>query len=84
MKRDELTILETRFGPIIVGGGGGGGRAPDNLRRNYECGVFNSCRKSIVEENNSWKSMEAETAGIKKDCSCSMKTDEEIVFERSM
>ena len=35
--------------------------------------VFNSCRISIVEENHLWK-----------DCSCSMKTDMEILFERSM
>ena len=78
VQKGGLAIMETRFGQTIVG------RAPKMLPGNDECGVFNSCRINIVEENDLWRSMDAETAGIKKDCSCSLKTDEQILFESSM
>ena len=60
-QKGGLTILETRFGPAIVG------KAPENSMGNYECGVFNTCQMSIVKEDELWRSLEAETAGIKKD-----------------
>ena len=64
--------METRLGPTIVG------RSPEDSLGNYDCGLFQACRISIAEDN-MWRSMEAETAGIKKDCSCCLKTDEEVL-----
>ena len=78
-KHNSLMIMETRFGPTVVG------RAPENYPGNYECGIFNVCRMSLNhEENNLWKIAEAETAGIKAECECKKKTDEEILFENCM
>ena len=78
-KHNSLMIMETRFGPTVVG------RAPENYPGNYECGIFNICRMSLNhEENNLWKIAEAETAGIKAECECKKKTDEEILFENCM
>ena len=58
VQKGGLAILQTRFGPAIVG------RAPENLPGNYECGVFNSCRINIVEVTDGWRNMEAEKVEI--------------------
>ena len=60
-QQNGLMIIETRFGPTLVG------KTPNGSYGNYECGIFNLGRISVAEEeNNILKTMEAETAGIKK------------------
>ena len=77
---DSIMIMETRFGPCLIG------RAPENFTGNYECGIINVGRMSLekVEDNNLWKIAEAETAGIKNDCDCNKKSDEDILFDSCM
>ena len=77
---DSLMIMETRFGPCLIG------RAPEKFTGNYECGIFNVGCMSLekVEDDNLWKTAEAETAGIKNDCDCNKKSDEEILFDSCM
>ena len=73
-KQNNLLIMETRFGPSIVG------RAPDKFSGNYECGIFNLSAMSLCEEeNNLWKLAEAEVTGAKTEMS-----DEEILFTNCM
>ena len=77
-RKNDVQIMETRFGPTLVG------RVPDNLAGNYECGMVNLNNISIIEEMELLKFVEAETAGIRKECECQTKTDEELLFDKCM
>ena len=77
-RRNELMIIETRLGPSLVG------RSPDTTTGNYESGVYTANNISVVEEKALLKFVEAETAGIRKECECQTKTDEELLFENFM
>ena len=78
-EQNGMLIMETRFGPSLVG------PVPNNCNGNYKCGVFNACRVSLTEEENKLlKLVEAEMAGIKKEWACQLKTEEELLFETSM
>ena len=74
--KSGLSIMETRFGPTLVG------VAPEELNGNYECSVFNLNFSSITEEKDLWKFCEAETAGIKEARLNEEFTDEELLFEK--
>ena len=73
-----ISIMETRFGPCLVG------PAPLYSNGNYESSVFNVHFVSISKEVDLWRFIEAETAGIMKDCPCQLKTDDEIKYEKAM
>ena len=73
-----LTVMETRFGPTLVG------PVPYGSRCNYECGVFNTSRISFEDEESLLKAVESELAGIYKECACNEKTDDELLFETAM
>ena len=77
-RRNELMIMETRLGPSLVG------HSPDATTGNYESGVYTANNISVVEEKVLLKFVEAETAGIRKECECQTKMDEELLFENFM
>ena len=77
--RNGLNIIETRFVPSLVG------PAPQHLKGNYECSVYNLNKVSFVNEDYEWWNIyEAEIAGITKDWPCQIKTDEEVSFDKCM
>ena len=73
-----LAVVETLFGPCLVG------KAPDGHTGNYDCSVVNVMSTMTEREVDLWKFVEAETAGIQKECPCQLKTDEEIKYEKAM
>ena len=77
--RNGLNIIETRFGPSLVG------PALQHLKGNYECSIYNLNKVSFVNEDYEWWNIyDAEIAGITKDCPCQIKTDEEVSFDKCM
>ena len=73
-----LAIMETRLGSCIVG------KSSFNQYANYVKSDYNVQFVSIQDEIDLWKYVEAENAGISKECDCIIKTDEEIRYERVM
>ena len=72
---NTLSIIETRFGPALVG------TVPNE--NNEEESIV--CRITLDddEEEKFMRLLENEIAGIKKECECQLKSDEEILFERN-
>ena len=74
-----MALMETKFGPCIVG------PIPNNSYGNYVTGKYASNNVTInIQDENLQKFVEAEIAGISKDCPCQVKSDEEILFDRCM
>ena len=73
-----LSIMETRFGPCIVG------RSVDKTIGNYIRPEYNVQFVSYDKEIDLWKFVEAEVSGITKECPCVLKTDEEIKYNKVM
>ena len=69
-----LAIMETRFGPCIVG------RSPFCPKGSE----FNVHFVGMCKEIDLWNFVEAEAAGVSKECPCLIKTDEEIRYEKVM
>ena len=83
-KPNELHVIETRFGPCMVG------PASKQQEGNYKNGVLSASSANIIVDSDSVKNdelakfIEAELAGVNKECSCQTKTDDEHRFEEAM
>ena len=75
-EEDDLCIMETRFGLSVVG------PSTDHPNGFYECSAVRVT--SIAEDVDIWKFLEAEIAGVRKDCTCQTRTDEEIKYQNIM
>lgn len=79
-KTNGLTLIETNFGYCIVG--------PVPNKGNYERGLVGvnkvTVENSIRFDENICNNLEAEMAGIYKDCLCTTKDDDELLFEEMM
>ena len=79
---EEMTIVETRFGPAIVGAVPNK-KDEENLD-GFGANVAKATLEDYHEENELLKLVEMELAGIEKECGCHGKTDEELLFEKNM
>ena len=79
---NQLHVIETLFGPCLVG------PVPKGENGNYKANQVNSNFINIEIENseneNYARFLEAELAGINKECVCQTKSDDELQFEEAM
>ena len=73
---DDLCVVETRFGPSLVG------TSAEHPNGFYECSAVRVI--SMDDEVDAWRFVEAELAGVKKECPCQAKTDDELRYEQVM
>ena len=73
-------MIETIFGYCIV--------RPIENKGNYENGVIRVNNVTLLNERfddeNIFKNLEAEMAGVYKECQCTTKSDDEILFDEIM
>ena len=81
-ERNGLTLIETPFGICVVG------PVPKGDQVNYMSGIIHSNHVTLeyddIKYENEFKFVEAEMAGISKECPCLTKTDDELKFEKLM
>ena len=75
---DGLCLIETRFGPCVTG------KSNTFPNGNYESSLLNVNYIQIKEEVDMWRFLEAEIAGVNKECPCQKKSDEEVKYEQVM
>ena len=75
---DGLSMIETRFGPCIVGICEYG----PEVRLEYE--NYNTQYIGITHDVDLWHYVEADMAGVSKECPCQIKSDDEIKYEQVM
>ena len=75
-EEDDLCIMETQLGLLVVG--------PSTNHPNgfHECSAARVT--SFAKNFYIWKFLTAEIVGVKKDCVCQTKTDEEIRYRNIM
>ena len=77
-----LTLIETPFGYCVVG------PVPRGTSVNYMDGIIRSNHVSLesddIKEGDLLKFVEAEMAGILKECPCSTRSDDELKFDKIM